>query len=313
MKNFILTFLVVLISLMNSTPLVLAKTDLSTADFKGGMLPNDWYSDRVEKEVDLPVSDKKGGLEQFQDLLVNNIAQIAKYLFVSIALIYAFVNVIIMIFGSSEENTIDEVKTTISHIMLGLILISLSSEFAKIFDPSTTGGAIGNEDQVKHVSQIIINFISLISGAVAIFYMLISAFRMIMAQGEESVIEEEKRDFQYGFVGLVVIIMADVMINKVFYPVTTAGAQVPGTQEHQTLAQEIFSLLSYLLEFLAITSIFFMVIAGGYYIISVGEDDQTENAKKILKNLVFGFIMIVFAYTVVSAVSPDLAGQTIAR
>lgn len=61
-------------------------------------------------------------------------------------------------------------------------------------------------------------------------------------------------------------------------------------------------MLNYLLEFLAITSIVFLILAGVYYIMSLGNDEQIEKAKKILKNLVFGFIMIAFAYVIVSAV-----------
>ena len=282
------------------------------------MLPSNWDKPHFDPNrpaengqgVALPKSKEEGGLAQLQDLVIDNIGQIIKYVLVSIALLYAFLNVLIMILNSSEEGKVKETRDNIAGIALGLMLIGLAQEFAKIFDPVYAGGEIGNLKQGENTFQIIINWFSLISGAVAILYMLISAMRMILAQGEESVIEDEKKDFKYGFVGLIVIIMSDVMINKVFYP---KDIQAPDKQEVVTFAQEIFAVLNFVLEFMAIANILFIVIAGGYYLVSFGDDDSTNTAKAILKNLILGFILIVFAYTFISAVSPNLQGQVIAQ
>lgn len=45
----------------------------------------------------------------------------------------------------------------------------------------------------------IVTFIQYVLGAVAILYMLLGAVRMIMASGDESIIDEEKKNFTWGF------------------------------------------------------------------------------------------------------------------
>lgn len=314
MKRFFSTLLLAFFIAISGTQSFVA----FAANSDRGMLPIDWdqYSFDDTKAfndgegIDLPKSKKQGGLEQLQDLVINNIGQITRYLLISISVLYLFVNILILILGSSDESTIEKVRGTAGYIMLGLMLVGMSTEIAKVFDPVAVGGGIGDIAQAKSTLQIIINYIALIAGGVAIFYMLISAMKIITAQGEEDVITEEKKDFQYGFTGLIVITMADVMINKVFYP---EDIQAPGIGEVQTFAQEVFALLRYVLEYGAIIAIVFMILAGFYYIISLGEDENTETAKTIFKNLIIGFILIVIAYTLVSAVSPNVAGQVIAQ
>ena len=83
----------------------------------------------------MPISSEKGGLAQLQDLVINNVGQITRYLLISIAILYIFVNLLVLILGSSEEGNVDNVKKGIGYVILGLMIISLSSEMAKIFDP----------------------------------------------------------------------------------------------------------------------------------------------------------------------------------
>jgi hypothetical protein len=282
-----------------------------------GMLPDNWEQDHfIDKDeassnkVFLPKSSKEGGLEQFQDLMINNVAQIIRYLLVSIAIIYVFVNLLVIIVGTDDEGNIDNAKKGMGYIILGLMLISLSSELAKIFDPIYLGGDVASEAQVQSVLQIIINYIALSAGIAAVFNILLIAFRMVTAQGEEGVVDEQKKNLQYAFTGLIVIIMADVMINRVFYP---QDLEAPALEEVQTFGQEAIQLLRYALEFLGIFAVLAVILAGIYYVISLGNDEQTSAAKTILKNIVIGFFIIFFSYIIVAAITPSIGGQVIAQ
>ena len=291
-----------------------------------GMLPDNWDQDHFIQEnlspedeqgrlsstnkVFLPKSSKDGGLAQLQDLMINNVAQIIRYLLVSIAIIYVFVNLLVIILGTDDEGNIDNAKKGLGYIIFGLMLISLPSELAKIFDPIYLGGEIGSEDQVQSVLQIIINYIALSAGIAAIFNILLIAFRMVTAQGEDGVLDEQKKNLQYAFTGLLVIIMADVMINRVFYP---QDLEAPAIEEVQTFGQEAIQLLRYALEFLGIFAILAVILAGIYYVASLGNDEQTSAAKTILKNIVIGFFIIFFSYIIVAAITPNIGGQVIAQ
>ena len=281
----------------------------SIAPVSAGMLPHNW-DQKVQEAADFVTPEDKNGLEIFQELVIDNIAQIFRYLLISIVMVYIFSDLIILILGSSDESIIEKIKGNMGYYALGLLLFGLSSEMVRIFDVAHLNGQVGNVAQAKTMLQYIINYISLFAGAIATFFMLIAAMRMITAQGDESVIDAEKNDFAYGFIGLIVIIMADVMINQVFYP---ADIQAPGEQETLTFAQEIFSMTKYFLEFMAIVAIGFLVLAGGYYVMaSFNDEGDIDTAKTILKNVAIGFIMISFAYTVVSAVAPNVLGQVVA-
>lgn len=62
----------------------------------------------------------------------------------------------------------------------------------------------------------VIVFVEYMLGAVAILYMLLGAIRFITADGDESVIENEKRNFTWGFLGLIIIMIADTFINVIY-------------------------------------------------------------------------------------------------
>lgn len=272
-----------------------------------GMLPKNWDT-KIQESADFVYPKNGNGLQMLQQLVINNIGQIFRYILISVAILYIFVDLLILILGGSDS--VDGIKTNISHYVLGLLLIGFVQEAVKVFDTAYLNGQIGNVAQAKTAMQYIINYISLFSGIIAVFFMLISAMRMITAQGDSGVIDEEKKDFQYGFLGLIVIIMADVIINKVFYP---SDIQAPSEQETLTFAQEVFSMAHYFLQFLAIAAVGFLVLAGGYYVMSFQSEGDVDKAKTILKNVAIGFIMIAFAYTVVSAVSPNVMGQVVAQ
>lgn len=304
-RIFLTAFIVIFFILQWGTCFATVES-VNPQDFQAGMLPDQWDT-KIQESAPLPHGEGNG-LQQFQTLLLGNIAQLVRYVMISVAVLYIFIDVLILILGGADASK--HAKANAGYYLLGFMLIGLSSELVKIFDTAYLDGAIGNVGQLKHTAQYVINYISLISGTIAIFYMLIAALRMITAQGDDGIISKEKKSFQLGFMGLIVIIMADVMINKVFYP---ADIHAPSNQETQTFAQEIFAMTSYFLEFMAVVAIASLVLAGGYYVASMGNEEQTKKAQTILKNVALGFIMIAFAYTIVSAVSPSLAGQVTAQ
>jgi len=293
---------------------------------QAGMLPKDWDKDHFNSDPDktgnlqtsfdkkfatgvsLPTnaSKDKNGLQQLQDLIINNLAQILRYIFIAISLLYAFLNILVGVLGSEDENKVQETRKSIAYIMLGLLLISLSSEFVQVFDIAhLSPGEIGNTKKAKDLLQKFVHLITLISGAVAIFYMFLAAIKMILSQGDDSMAEEEKKDFKYGFLGLIVIIGADVIINKVFYPTDDQGHwKAPGINEVGIFSTEVFGFLSYLLEFMAIINIVLLIVSAIYYMFSFGSEEQTKSAQIIILNLAMAFAMILFSYTLVRMVIP---------
>ncbi|HPO06072.1 MAG TPA: hypothetical protein PLQ36_03105 [Candidatus Gracilibacteria bacterium] len=280
-------------------------TSLVPVQAAGSMLPDDWYYEEVKDAVPLPVSKKQGGLEQLQDLLINNLGQILRYILISVGILYATTNILLMVFSSDDTSKLGKMRESLGYLVLGLIVVSMSSEIALIFDFSKNKGDLADMEQINSVSQTFINYLSLIVGSIVSLFLVLSGVKMITAQGDSKVIEEQQKNLKYGFLGLVVIIMADVLVNKIFYPKAEVNVVAPGAEQMSNLTKEVFGIISYVMEFLGIGAIVAIIGAGAYYIFSFTNPDKMDTAKNILKNVSILFIIIALAYTIVSAIIPQ--------
>jgi len=95
------------------------------------------------------------------------------------------------------------------------------------------------------------------------------------------------------------------------YSVTRALAQnalgptddVPIGTQTTDLRETIINILKYVLNFMALVAVIFIVIAGIRLIVSQGEDEQKEKAKKTIIYVVVGLIVILFARVIVEFVT----------
>lgn len=142
----------------------------------------------------------------------------------------------------------------------------------------------------------IVVFIEYMLGAVAVLYMLLGAIRFIMAGGDESVMENEKKNFTWGFFGLIIVMIADVFIKLVYNQTTLEFAGEEGTEN---AVEELFGVVNFVLAIMAVIGVLTLVIASVYYVTAIGDDETTEKAKNIIKSTITGFIIISLAYAVV--------------
>lgn len=78
-------------------------------------------------------------------------------------------------------------------------------------------------------------------------------------------------------------------------PIPTIG----GASNTGNIRQIILSVLTYVLNFLALFAIIFIVVAGFRLIVSQGEEEQKEKAKKTILYVVLGLIAVLFARVIV--------------
>jgi hypothetical protein len=105
----------------------------------------------------------------------------------------------------------------------------------------------------------------------------------------------------------------------------TASAQVfdgPGLVGGVELAEEIegiadinnpratvVRIVTAILEFAALLAVIMVIIAGFYLILSLGEDEKKDKAKKIILYTLIGLVVLLFARIIVGLVTHFLAGQ----
>lgn len=86
------------------------------------------------------------------------------------------------------------------------------------------------------------------------------------------------------------------------------GGVDPGTSGNtESIRKVIISVLTTILNFLALLAVIFIVIAGIRLIVSQGEEEQKEKAKKTILYVIIGLIVILFARVIVSFFTKDAA------
>lgn len=78
---------------------------------------------------------------------------------------------------------------------------------------------------------------------------------------------------------------------------------IPGTPATTDIRSTITNLLKSVLNYMALFAVIFIVIAGIRLIVSQGEDEAKEKAKKTIIYVVVGLIVILFARVIVEFVA----------
>jgi len=81
------------------------------------------------------------------------------------------------------------------------------------------------------------------------------------------------------------------------------GGEIPpiaGTPNSANIRETIVSVLTFVLNFLALLAIIFIVIAGLRLIVSQGDEEQKDKAKKTILYVIIGLLVILFARVIVS-------------
>ena len=142
----------------------------------------------------------------------------------------------------------------------------------------------------------VIVFMEYMLGSIAVLFMLFGAIRFIMAGGDESIMETEKKNFTWGFFGLVIVMIADTFINVIYNKDTREFAGNQGTQD---AVNEVFGVVNFILAIMAVVAVLTIVIAGVYFVTAIGDEESTTKAKNIIKTTIIGFIIMSLAYAVV--------------
>ena len=85
---------------------------------------------------------------------------------------------------------------------------------------------------------------------------------------------------------------------------------IPGTPDRATdqgIRDAVLSVLTFVLNFLALVAVVFIVIAGIRLIVSQGEDEAKEKAKKTILYVIVGLIIVLFARVIVGLFTETLS------
>ncbi|MBU1992254.1 pilin [Patescibacteria group bacterium] len=237
---------------------------------------------------------------------------IFKYIMVAIAILMIVVSGLRMVIAQGEEEAITNNKKSLIVGIIGLVIISASSEIGEIlrFD-SAKGGPIGNPNETlarvvnfdKSV-RVVITFIKYTVGSLAVLMAIKSGLVLVTQGSSEEDMTKEKKTLGISALGLILIVFADTLIRKVFYKIdTTAYPGVEGVKpalDPYRGVQEIVGITNFVVTFISPIAVLIFIIGGIMYLTAADNEERGTKAKRMMIAALVGIIVIYGAFALVS-------------
>ncbi len=256
-----------------------------------------------------PCPEGDTGVEMAKSLagrLVDN----ARYIIGATAVLLIVISGVKLVFARGNEEVLTKQTSAIIIGMIGLFIIGLAGEIANIFDVDR-GGFLKDPNVMlqraklfSRTVEIVITFIKYIVGSFAVLFIIRNGIHLVVTGGSEEEISKDKKNILWGALGLVVILLADPIINNVFFKIDTSkfpgtGPVQPGI-DPQALMMEIAGMTNLIAAITGPVAILSLVIGGIMYILGGNDEEKLGKAKKIIMWSLIGIVLIYGAFALVS-------------
>lgn len=238
--------------------------------------------------------------DMIQSFFFQSLIPIVRYLFGFLALIIWTIYIVGIITASSED-TLSTYRKNISWGILGFLFVALATEIGDVLNPVGQGENIIAPEPAKSLLQRVMTGLQVFIAPIAIIMIFYAGITFIRANGRDDEIENAKKIFQWGFFGMITVMLAIPLVNFVFYP----ESRTLGETEIQSFAQQLSGLLKFFLAFLGALATSALVIAGAYYVTSFGDEERQTKARQIIMGSGLGIIVILSSFVLVSALVPS--------
>ena len=319
LKQFLIALTLMVVLLVNVAPLALAEDPPAANSQDLLPLPGSGsYSN-------LPTVSGTSADQRFNNLVVavvNNLRYIIGAVAIGV-MVYAGVRMVIAQ-GNEEEYTTQ--KRNILYAIIGLAVIGLSGDLVRIFSvgcdatgkdilgqPCVAGGFLKDPNAIvrsatlfNQRTQFVITFIKYLIGSIAVFGVVRSGMRLVTSSGNEEKLSEDKKGLFYGILGLIFIIMADPIINNVFYKVDlsrypSVGGAAPGFDAAQGV-KELAGFTNLVVTIATPVAILMLLYAAFSYVTSAGNEEKQGKAKRLIFAVIVGILVMYAAFAIVSTV-----------
>lgn len=273
----------------------------ASSDLMAGILPPGWDEPLQEVEEFYEIPDEGNAVDRIRAFLWKNLMPLFKYIMIAVSVLYGILFLMQMVVSSGNQEQIKEAQQNLLWEFLGFIFIALAADVAEAFDPFVNGGAFVDRETIAGSQNRLVTYIQLIAGVVAVFYIFFAGFRMITAQGDEEIIGEQKNHIKWGFLGLIVIMLVDPLVNQVFYP--AEGQRGLGNAELQVMFAEGTGVLRFFLGFTAVLAVVSLAASGFTYATSP-EEESKEKARKTILGSLLALVVIVSSYVLIVTFLP---------
>lgn len=257
-----------------------------------------------ESRIDLPkIQGAEAATSQSMvSYLITRVLNFVKIVLQAIAVGYIIFIGMDMIMNMSNEDMLKKKQNSLLYALYGFIIINIGDLGLSIFDPAKSGGAIINKSAFLTYLNLILNLIKFSMATVSVVLIVLAGFKILSPRSTK--IDAEKKHLTAIATGLFVMTIAD-LVQKVFIPnkyELTPGVSTTATTSAERGSQLILNIGGALLTVMGPIALFFMILAGFYYVTANGQEDRIKKAKNIFTGTVFAVIIAYSAYALVSEV-----------
>ncbi len=314
--SFVLGITAIPLALGQTPPATTPATPDAKAQDQSGLLP---LPDSASYG-NLPAPAKGKAEQQFYDLIFG-LVQNARYILGALAIgmiVYAGVR---MVTAQGNEDVHTTQRRNLLWAIIGLALVGMSGEIVHIFQVScdvkiagqtcTAGGFLNGPNAIIRQStifnqrtQFLIIFIKYLIGSVAVIEIVRSGMRLITMGSSEEALGLDKKNLAYGLFGLLLIIISDTAISKVFYKIDptrypSVGGANPGFDAPQGI-REIAGFTNLVVSIVSPIAVLMLLAAAIMYITAAGNEEKQTKAKRMIFAVVIGIIIMYGAFAIVS-------------
>lgn len=256
---------------------------------------------------EVSIDAKTGDIEYQLRTTTENILKTIKVILWWLLVIYMVYTGIMMVMSmGSDEGQLSESKRSLWYALIGLFFINMPGSILKAFSWQRLQSSTWNSDFTEvtrdYSWNIFVNFteFTLRTGvlwnlviflqitvvALAVFMIVFSGIKMMMAGWDEEKVSNTKSKILWSLAWLIFIAVMEVW------------KYIMITGEFTTRGEELFSRLANLALFFAgPIAIFFLSLAGYYYITSGWDEERVKKAKNIVLYTLFATLILIGIYT----------------
>jgi len=208
------------------------------------------------------------------------------------------------IFSGGEEEKTKKLNTQIGYVLLGLFTVSVAHLLAFVYinpDVQVNQSFLTNADIISDIeakAMQIKKFIQILIGGIALISILMTGYQLITSQGKEEAIDKEKAVIVNFIIASILILAAEILVRGVFF-FQGANRSELSNQAAVIGVKELVGLTNTLLTLVASLAVFMLILASFYYMISMGDEERTGRAKRIIISTLIALIICFSAYTLV--------------
>ncbi len=264
-----------------------------------------------------------GMLNEFVGGIFKNI----KFLLTSVAVLFFMIAAVKLIVAGDNEEVATKQKQAITYAIIALAVIGFADEMAKVLSVADVcplgepdcaqGGFLSSPSAMIQQSsifnrevKIFITFIKYLVGGIAVFMLVRNGIRFVALQGNEESVTVDKKNIAFTSVGLILIILASTIIDKVLFIVDTSrypttGGIEPAINPARGI-QELIGITNWAVTIVTPIAIIVLIAGAVMYATAGGNEETMNKAKRMIFLAILGMVLIFGAFAIVSTI---ISGQ----